>query len=129
LQWSRSDHWAQGAQLDHFLVKLGNNEVAEAQVGDKPSPTIDHFPNWLRLPNWILFPAPQEAPRVPRQHPDMSQWASRSDEYTQQVAKMFRDLGENIWVLDEQHHIDPVRTWDKVEPLLVKIAGDVVGRW
>jgi exonuclease III len=126
-RWSHSDHWAQGAQLDHFLVKLGNNEVAEAQVGDKPSPTIDHFPIWLRLPDWILLPTPQEAPRVPRQRPDMSQWASKRTEYTQQVATMFQDLGESIWERDEQQQIDPVRTWEKLGPLLVKIAGDVAG--
>ena len=40
---------------------------------------------------------------------------------------MFRDLGENIWVLDEQQQRDPVQTWSRVEPLRVKIAGDVAG--
>jgi hypothetical protein len=96
-------------------------------VGDKPAPNIDHFPIWLRLPDRILFPPPQEAPRVPRQRPDMSQWATIGGEYTQQVATALEALGENIWVRDEQQQIDPIRTWDKVVPLLVKIAGDVAG--
>jgi len=126
-QWANSAPRAQGAQLDHFLVKLGDNDVAEAQVGDKPAPNIDHFPIWLRLPDRILFPPPQEAPRVPRQRPDMSQWATIGGEYTQQVATALEALGENIWVRDEQQQIDPIRTWDKVVPLLVKIAGDVAG--
>ena len=46
----------------------------------------------------------------------MSQWASISEEYTQQVVNMFQDLGEDIWVLDEQQQMDPVKTWERVEP-------------